>query len=89
MGVMCFTYAGDPFFCTMFPDTEIAKKYGSGCTKTNVLVETLVIDDSNFIASQMQYQPFSVATDGSNDMDNRKLYPVTVRYVYLLNFLYE
>jgi len=26
VGVMCFTYAGDPFFCTMFPDTEIAKK---------------------------------------------------------------
>ena len=27
---MCFTYAGDPLFRTMFPDTEIVKKYGSG-----------------------------------------------------------
>ena len=27
---MCFTYAGDPLFCTIFPDTEITKKYGSG-----------------------------------------------------------
>ena len=26
---MCFTYAGDPLFRTMFPDKEIAKKYGS------------------------------------------------------------
>jgi len=56
--------------------------------KQNVLVETLVIDDSNFIASQMQYQPFSVATDGSNDMDNTKLYPVTIRYVYLSYLLH-
>jgi len=27
---MCLTYAGDPLFHTMFPDTEIVKKYGSG-----------------------------------------------------------
>ena len=28
--VMCFTYSGEPIFCTLFPDTEIVKKYGSG-----------------------------------------------------------
>jgi len=50
----------------------------SGHAKTNILVETLVSDDSNYIASQMQNQPFGVATDGSNEMDNIKLYPVTV-----------
>ena len=38
---------------TAFPGTEIAKKYGSGCTKSNVLVEMLASDDSIFIASQM------------------------------------
>ena len=43
-------------------------------------------DDSNYIASQMENQPCSVATDGSNDLDNMKLY---VRYVYLHNFLYD
>ena len=32
-------------FRAMFPDSEIAKKYGSGRTKTNVLVETLAIED--------------------------------------------
>ena len=85
---MYFTYAGDPLFCTMFPATEIAKKYGSGCTKTNILVETLVSDDSSYIASQMQNQPVSVATDGYDDTDNSKLYLVTVRCVYLYNFLH-
>ena len=29
-GVISFSYAGDPLFRTTFPDTEIAKKYGSG-----------------------------------------------------------
>ena len=48
-------------------------------------MEILVIDDSNYIASQMQNQPFSVATDGANDLDNMKLYPVTV---YLCNVLH-
>ena len=46
------------------------QKYGSGRTKTYILVETLVSDYSNYFGSQMQNQPFSVATDGSNDMDN-------------------
>ena len=59
MGMISFTYAGDPLFCTMYPETEVAKKYGSGCTKTNILVDTLVSDDSDYIASQMQNQLFN------------------------------
>ena len=30
VGVMYFTYAGDPLFHTMFPDTDIANIFGSG-----------------------------------------------------------
>ena len=56
--------------------------------KQMFIVETLVSDDSNYIASQMQNQPFSVTTDGSNDTDNTKVYPLIVRYVYLCNFLH-
>ena len=66
----------------MFPDVEVAKTCVSGRTKTNVLVETLANDDSNYTAGKMQNQSFSVATDGSNDTDKTKLYTVTVRYVY-------
>jgi len=36
-GGMGFTYTEDPLFLTMFLDTEIGKKYGSGPTKTNVV----------------------------------------------------
>ena len=67
----------------MFPDVEVAKTCVSGRTKTNVLVETLVCDDSNYIDSQLENQPFGVAIDPYNYMDNTNLYPVTVRYVYL------
>ena len=31
----------------------------------------------------MQNQPFSVATDGSNDMDNMKLYPQWLLDVFI------
>jgi len=48
----------------------------------------IVSDDSDYITSYMLKQPISVATDGSNDMDNMKLYLVTVRYIYLHNFLH-
>ena len=56
-------------FLATVSSTDIAKTYGSGLTKTNVLVETLASDDSNYIyiAIQMQNQRFSLATDGSDD----------------------
>ena len=58
-----------------------------GRTKTNVPVETLASDDSSYITSRMRNKLFSVVTDGSNDTDNIKLYPVTVRYVYLVFYM--
>ena len=35
-----FTYAGDPPFRTMFPDTEIAKTYSSGPGQEQLLAGT-------------------------------------------------
>jgi len=77
-------------FRTMFPDTETAKIYGSavgGRTKIKCSCGDVHVgcDDLNCIPNQMQNQPFSVATDGSNETDNMKLYLVTVRYIYLRN----
>ena len=48
-----FTYAGDPLFCTMFPDTEMAKKDGSEWSHKNEYScgDVIVRDDSNYIAS--------------------------------------
>ena len=33
-------------------------------------------DDSKNLASRMKHEPFSIATDGSTDVDTVKLYPV-------------
>ena len=40
VGMMCFTHAEDHLFRTMFPDTEIAKKYGSGQGPEKSVVRT-------------------------------------------------
>jgi len=70
VGVMS-TYAGDPLICIMFPDTEIAKTYGSRpviqWSHQNKYSCGLVSDYSNYIGSHMENQPFSVTTDGSSD----------------------
>ena len=63
----------------MSPDFKIAAKYGSGLTKTRCIVETFANLDENYLTEIMRNQPFSIATDGSNDFEDVKLYPVAVR----------
>ena len=65
----------------MFPDSKIATKYGSGQTKTSCIVETFANLDENYLAEIMRKQPFNIATDGSNDFEAVKLYPVAVRII--------
>jgi hypothetical protein len=77
--IACADHAGS-LFKRMFPDSSIASKYGCGRTKTSCIVETLASDDSQRIMKAMQNQPYSLATDGSNDIGAVKLYPVCVRY---------
>jgi hypothetical protein len=74
-------------FRQMFPDSAVAKKYGSGRTKTSYIVEALAKSDSQNIAEMMKVAPYSIATDGSNDFGAIKLYPLVVRvfaYYYML-----
>ena len=66
----------------MFSDSKIAAKYGSGRTKTSCIVETFTKLDENYLAEIMRNQPFSIATDVSNDFEAVKLYPVAVRIFY-------
>jgi hypothetical protein len=54
-------------FRRMFPDSQIARKYGCGRTKTACIIEALVKEDSENIADVIKSSPFSIATDGSND----------------------
>jgi len=55
-------------------------KYGSGRTKTSHIANTLADDDSTRVAAIIRQKPFSLVTDGSNDIESVQLYPVCVRY---------
>ena len=65
-------------FRQMFPDSHIARKYGSGRTKSTHIVDALGTDTSGKILHCTA--PFSMATDGSTDYEDVKLYPICVRY---------
>lgn len=68
-----------PLFRRMFPDSEIARQYSAGKTKTTCIINTLARDDSDRLTEVMKKAPFSLATDGSTDMDDVKMYPIAVK----------
>ena len=59
-------------FRQMFPDSRIAKKYACARTKTTQIIKSMASDDSKNLASRMKHEPFSIATDGSTDVDTVK-----------------
>ena len=61
----------------MFLDSKIAQKYSSRRTKTTEITYTLASYEK--IIKGLKHMPFSLATDGSNDFKDTKLYPVVVR----------
>ena len=63
----------------MFPDSQIAQQYDCARTKTAAIMNTLASNDEQVISDLMCRSPFSIATDGSTDMDDVKLYPFVVR----------
>lgn len=67
-------------FRKMFPDSNVAKKYSCGRTKTSYLVEALGKQSKQSILDVIRVSPFSMATDGSTDYEDVKLYPICVRY---------
>lgn len=68
-----------PLFRKMFPDSDIAKQYACGRTKTWHVVQSLAENDAKDLATRMKHHPYSLATDGSTDMESIKLYPVLVK----------
>lgn len=75
----CSDHAGQ-LFKKMFPDSKIASKYGCARTKTGSLIRSLAISTDEKITETMKSQPFSLATDGSNDINDTKLYPIVVSF---------
>ncbi|KAJ8036899.1 Zinc finger MYM-type protein 6 [Holothuria leucospilota] len=68
-----------PLFRKMFPDSAIAKEYSCSRTKTSQVITCLAKNDADLLTSKLKTQPFSIATDGSTDMDSVKLYPVLIK----------
>lgn len=69
-----------PLFKRMFPDSKIASQYGCARTKITAICGTLAKDDENTITHCMINGPYSLATDGSTDMECVKLYPLVICY---------
>lgn len=67
-----------PLFRKMFPDSQIAQQYGCARTKTAAIMNTLSSNDEQVTRDLMCRSPFSIATDGSTDMNDVKLYPLVV-----------
>jgi hypothetical protein len=67
-------------FRKMFSDSQIAKKYSAGPTKTRSIVGELARNDAIAITRAMQSAPYSLATDGSQDYSDHKLYPLVIKY---------
>ena len=67
----------------MFPDSEIAKKFSSGRTKTTALVKHALAPAFNDnVIETCQSSPFSVLCDGGNDQIDRKCFAILVHYWY-------
>lgn len=64
-------------FKKMFSDSDIAKKYGCGCTKIWHILKEMATDSRTELISRMQRDPFTLATDGSNN-SVAKLYPLVM-----------
>ena len=69
-----------PLFRSMFPDSRIASYYGSARTKTTSIInKALAPEFASSVIDMVQKQPFTLSLDGSNDQEEQKLVPLTVR----------
>ena len=69
-----------PLLYDIFPDSKIAKKYASAATKTTCMINSSIAPYfQRELVSVMKSDPYSLHTDGSNDVSLDKMNPVTVR----------
>ena len=69
-----------PIFKNIFPDSQIAKMYSCASTKTACILNgALAKELQGLLIDNMKQNPFSLATDGSNDTGLQKMNPLTVR----------
>jgi len=69
-----------PLFKDIFPDSQIAKAYSCAPTKSACIINgALAKELQKSLIEVMKSNPFSLATDGSNDSGLNKMNPLTVR----------
>jgi len=69
-----------PLFRAIFPDSEIAKQYACGRTKTTAIInKALGPHCHSYVVKHCRNHPFSIGIDGSSDTDVEKMNPATVR----------
>ena len=69
-----------PMFKNIFPDSQIAKMYSCARMKTACILNGALAKQLQVsLIDMMKKNPFSLATDGSNDSGLQKMNPLTVR----------
>ena len=69
-----------PLFRAIFPNSEIAKQYACGRTKTAAIInKALGPHGHSYVVQHCRNHPFSIGIDGSSDTDVEKMNPATVR----------
>lgn len=68
-----------PLFCNIFPDSKIAEGFASTQTKTTCILNMAFHPHYESALVQQMKDPFSIATDGSNDNGLQKMNPGTIR----------
>lgn len=63
-----------------FLDSKIARQFSCGRSKSTVVIKTLAEHVRDDLVGKMKKNPFSIATDGSNDQRNKQ-YPIVVTNV--------
>nr|XP_042901375.1 phosphoglucosamine mutase-like [Parasteatoda tepidariorum] len=63
----------------MFPDSDIAKNYNCGRTKSSAIANEMANELQKSIMDQLKNAAFSIAIDGTNDSDS-KLHPLVVTF---------
>lgn len=72
-------HAGD-LFRKMFDDSDTAKKFKCGKTKTRNLVGVSAKKATTELETNLKSRPFSLSTNSSNDKGSKQFYPIVERY---------
>ena len=67
-------------FRSMLPDSKIAEKFSSARTKIRQTLGAIAANVRQETIAAVQQRPFSLSTNGWNDMGSEQLYPVLLRY---------